>query len=138
MLTVTSDHGESLGEHGEKTHGYFVYDSTLRIPWILKAPRLAPGRFPHQVRIVDVMPTMSSLAGVAVEPLAGADGEDLRRFVENGDAPRARGLLRDAPAAQSVPVERAAVAPHRAPQVHRRAGPELYDARGRIPPSSAT
>jgi choline-sulfatase len=88
VLTVTSDHGESLGEHGEKTHGYFVYDSTLRIPWLLKAPRLAPGRFPHQVRIVDVMPTMASLAGAAVEPIAGADGVDLRPFVERGDAPR--------------------------------------------------
>ena len=38
VLSVTSDHGESLGEHGEATHGYYVYDSTIRIPWILKAP----------------------------------------------------------------------------------------------------
>jgi choline-sulfatase len=32
VLTVTSDHGESLGEHGEDTHGFFIYDSTIRIP----------------------------------------------------------------------------------------------------------
>jgi Flp pilus assembly protein TadD len=38
LLAIISDHGEGLGEHGEATHGLFLYDSTLRIPWILKPP----------------------------------------------------------------------------------------------------
>jgi arylsulfatase A-like enzyme/Flp pilus assembly protein TadD len=38
LLTIISDHGEGLGEHGEATHGLFLYDSTLRIPWIIKPP----------------------------------------------------------------------------------------------------
>src|SRR5262249_41051739 len=35
ITLVTADHGESLGEHGEETHGVFIYDSTLRVPWII-------------------------------------------------------------------------------------------------------
>ena len=65
VVSVTSDHGESLGEHGESTHGYFVYDSTVRIPWILKAPGVKARQFAHQVRIVDVLPTMIALSRVA-------------------------------------------------------------------------
>src|SRR5213076_2694083 len=44
VLSVSADHGESLGDHGEETHGFFLYDATLRIPWILKAPGLQPRR----------------------------------------------------------------------------------------------
>lgn len=58
IVAVTSDHGESLGEHGEKTHGFFVYDSTLHVPLILKAPGLKAGTFPYQVSLVDVLPTI--------------------------------------------------------------------------------
>ncbi len=87
VLGVTSDHGESLGEHGETTHGFFVYDSTLRIPWILKAPGLRPRRFPHQVRIVDVMPTMAGLAGAGVPVPSNADGMDLGPFLERDGSP---------------------------------------------------
>jgi choline-sulfatase len=65
IVSVTADHGESLGEHGEQTHGFFLYDATLRIPWILKAPGLAARRLPQLVRIVDEMPTILELAGVA-------------------------------------------------------------------------
>jgi choline-sulfatase len=65
VVSVTADHGESLGEHGEQTHGFFLYDATLRIPWILKAPGLTPRRVPQVVRIVDEMPTILDVAGVA-------------------------------------------------------------------------
>jgi tetratricopeptide (TPR) repeat protein len=88
VLSVTADHGESLGEHGEKTHGFFVYDSTLRIPWLLKSPGLTPRRYAHQVRIVDVMPTMASLAGAGAGALDAADGVDLRPLIASGESPR--------------------------------------------------
>ena len=35
LVIVAADHGESLGEHGERTHGVFVYDVTMRVPWII-------------------------------------------------------------------------------------------------------
>jgi choline-sulfatase len=65
VVSVTADHGESLGDHGEQTHGFFVYDAALRIPWILKAPGLVPDRVAQQVRIVDVMPTIVEVAHAA-------------------------------------------------------------------------
>ena len=57
VVSVTSDHGEALGDHGEATHGFFIYDSTLRIPWLLRVPGVAARRYLHQVRIIDIMPT---------------------------------------------------------------------------------
>ncbi len=43
LLTVLADHGEGLSEHGESTHGVFLYDSTLRIPWIMAGPVFRTG-----------------------------------------------------------------------------------------------
>lgn len=90
VLSVTADHGESLGEHGEDTHGFFIYDSTIRIPWLLKAPGLAAGRFAPQVRLVDVMPTMLALADTAAPgaPEAPAvEGTDLVPSLRAGTDP---------------------------------------------------
>ena len=66
MLTVlTSDHGESLGEHGENTHGYFVYESTLHVPLLVHAPgRIEPRRIPTPVSLADIAPTILELAGL--------------------------------------------------------------------------
>ena len=64
MVAVLGDHGEMLGEHGELTHGFFVYDSAVRIPLVVAAPGLAPRVVQDQVRIVDVMPTLLELLEV--------------------------------------------------------------------------
>ena len=61
VVAVLGDHGEMLGEHGEATHGFFVYDSAVRIPLVVAAPGLAPRVVEDQVRIVDVMPTLLEL-----------------------------------------------------------------------------
>jgi choline-sulfatase len=90
VLSVTSDHGESLGEHGEATHGYYVYDSTIRIPWILKAPGQTARRVAAQVRLVDVMPTMIDLAAIPVSaqpPISGVHGENLVPYLAKGSFP---------------------------------------------------
>ncbi len=64
VVAVLSDHGESLGEHGEYTHGIFLYDSTLHIPLILRGPGVPAGtRVKQQVRSIDVMPTILALLG---------------------------------------------------------------------------
>lgn len=76
IVLVTADHGESLGEHGEQTHGIFVYDATLRVPFILAGPGIPSGVTPKVVaRGVDVMPTLVDLAGLDV--MAGLDGRSL-------------------------------------------------------------
>jgi choline-sulfatase len=78
LVLVTADHGESLGEHGEDTHGIFIYDSTLRVPWIIAGPEIAPGRVSVTVaRGIDVAPTLLDYAGLALRP--EMEGRSLRR-----------------------------------------------------------
>jgi len=77
LVVATADHGESLGEHGELTHGVFVYDATLRVPLIVAGPGVSSGLVSMTVaRGIDIAPTVSDLAGVAVP--AGAEGRSLR------------------------------------------------------------
>jgi arylsulfatase A-like enzyme/Flp pilus assembly protein TadD len=67
LIIFLSDHGESLGEHGEKEHGFFVYDSTVRVPLLLKPPKnagLVAQRVADAVETIQVGPTVLDLAGV--------------------------------------------------------------------------
>jgi len=76
VVVFTADHGESLGEHGEQTHGIFAYEATLRVPLIVYAPRLAaPSVVRAPVRHVDVLPTVLDLVGMA--PPADLPGRSL-------------------------------------------------------------
>jgi choline-sulfatase len=62
VLMVLADHGESLAEHGESYHGVFLYEATLRIPWLIVAPGLPAGlRVKAQARTVDLLPTVMAL-----------------------------------------------------------------------------
>lgn len=65
VVVVAGDHGESLNEHGEATHGFFLYDATTRVPLIIRAPRVKPGRIDTLVRTVDVVPTVLNLLELA-------------------------------------------------------------------------
>jgi choline-sulfatase len=81
VVLLTADHGESLGEHGEETHGVFIYDATLRVPWIVAGPRVPAGRIGHVVaRGVDILPTLLDLTGVAAP--AALDGRSLRPAID--------------------------------------------------------
>ena len=65
IVVLTSDHGEGLGEHGEDVHGYFVYETTLRVPLVVRGPGVTPGtRIDTLVRSIDVFPTLLELAGI--------------------------------------------------------------------------
>jgi arylsulfatase A-like enzyme/Flp pilus assembly protein TadD len=64
VVVFTGDHGESLGEHGESTHGYFAYNSTLWVPLIIAAPGLKPGESGETVCHIDIFPTVCDLLGV--------------------------------------------------------------------------
>jgi Flp pilus assembly protein TadD len=80
LVLVTADHGESLGDHGEKTHGTFAYNATLKVPWLIWAgDAIEPRRFSSMVRHVDLMPTALDLLGVP--PPAGLEGLSLLPFV---------------------------------------------------------
>ena len=73
LLVVTSDHGEGLGEHGETVHGFFVYESTLHVPLLVRGPGVAAGRRIKGVaRSVDLLPSVLEMLGVP--PSAGWKG----------------------------------------------------------------
>ncbi|MEZ5331067.1 MAG: sulfatase-like hydrolase/transferase [Thermoanaerobaculia bacterium] len=76
-LVVTGDHGEGLGDHGEAFHGFFVYDSTVHVPLVLRLPADAQaGRVVDApVSHVDLLPTFAELAGTV--PPSGIDGGSL-------------------------------------------------------------
>lgn len=81
LVVVTADHGESLGEHGEATHGMFVYDSTLRVPWVLAGPGVPAGGVATVVgRLVDVAPTVLDYAGLPAP--ASIEGRSVRPAIE--------------------------------------------------------
>jgi choline-sulfatase len=75
ILVFTSDHGESLGEHGEKTHAIFIYESTVRVPLIFRYPRKLPAGKVYEapVRSVDLMSTILGLADADPGETQGVD-----------------------------------------------------------------
>jgi arylsulfatase A-like enzyme/Flp pilus assembly protein TadD len=85
IVVLTADHGESLGDHGEMTHGLFAYNSTLKIPLIVWAPGISPQVSKRLVADIDILPTVLDLAGV---PIPGTlDGHTLVPAL-NGAGPK--------------------------------------------------
>jgi arylsulfatase A-like enzyme/Flp pilus assembly protein TadD len=93
LVAAAGDHGESLGEHGERSHGIFIYSATMRIPLILVwEGRLPPGRrIEGIVSLADLAPTICDLAGL--DPLGGPGGESLVGAIRAGGAPARPVLL---------------------------------------------
>jgi arylsulfatase A-like enzyme/Tfp pilus assembly protein PilF len=68
LVVLLGDHGEGLGDHGESTHGFFIYDSTLRVPMIFKLPGASSPRgkrIPGPLRTIDVVPTVLQVLGLS-------------------------------------------------------------------------
>ena len=94
LIVLLSDHGESLGEHGEPTHGIFLYGATLDVPLIIAPPpgatlgspslSLAGRRVGGLARLVDVAPTVLDLVGLPVP--SGLDGVSLLPMVAHEGA----------------------------------------------------
>jgi len=73
LVILTSDHGEALGDHGEDVHGYFIYEATLRVPFVARGPGVKPGTtLTGVVRTIDIAPTVRDLANLPAAPAAGA------------------------------------------------------------------
>ena len=108
LVALVSDHGESLGEHGESEHGFFIYDATLRVPLIVKAPvgvvhaTTRPGTNPpggtmqgvsvaEPVALVDVAPTIAAVARLRPEETRSFQGYSLLLALRERDAPATAG-----------------------------------------------
>jgi arylsulfatase A-like enzyme len=109
LVVVTGDHGESLGEHGERTHSLFAYEPTLHVPLIVS--EIAPARrdavvkpavIATPVRHVDLLPTL--LASAAAPPVA-SDGASLLDTLAAGRGPE-RPSYFEARSAASSPAAR--------------------------------
>lgn len=91
LLVVTSDHGEGLGEHDETLHGFFVYQSTLAVPLILRGPGIVPGsQIKDTVGLVDLLPTAIDLLGLASPDELEPAGVSLAPALRSGTAPPVR------------------------------------------------
>jgi arylsulfatase A-like enzyme/tetratricopeptide (TPR) repeat protein len=91
-VIVTADHGESLGEHGEATHGMFAYDATIRVPLIIATITPATATAPRGVvidtpaRSIDIAPTVLDAIGQPADPKLS--GSSLRPVIAGDTADR--------------------------------------------------
>jgi arylsulfatase A-like enzyme/tetratricopeptide (TPR) repeat protein len=94
LIAIAGDHGEGLGDHGERTHGMLLYDSTLRVPLVLVAPGYGSAVIDEPVSLADVAPTILRAVGVASP--AEMKGRDLlaggRLKPDTTDAARSGGV----------------------------------------------
>jgi arylsulfatase A-like enzyme/cytochrome c-type biogenesis protein CcmH/NrfG len=82
-VVLVGDHGEGLGEHNEDTHGIFLYDSTTHVPLVVKLPEGAHAGqvVEEQVRTLDILPTLASIAGADLP--GRVDGASLLPLLQN-------------------------------------------------------
>lgn len=81
LIAVMADHGEAFGEHGEKHHGIFLYDETIHVPLLIKAPgQRSAKKISTRVGLVDVAPTILQEARLPVPP--AMQGESLVSFLK--------------------------------------------------------
>ncbi|MGA2981092.1 MAG: sulfatase-like hydrolase/transferase [Terriglobales bacterium] len=102
LIAMMSDHGESLGDHGEEFHGFFLYDATIHVPLFLKLPgdRFAGKRIENHVGLVDVLPTILQAVGIDVPP--EVQGQSLASMMgPNPRSPASEGT--DPPSSQDRP-----------------------------------
>jgi arylsulfatase A-like enzyme len=74
LIIVTSDHGEMLGESGRIGHGVFLHNAVLRVPLVMRYPRLLPAgtRLSAAVSLLDILPTVAEVAGIKLKPRPGS------------------------------------------------------------------
>jgi arylsulfatase A-like enzyme/Flp pilus assembly protein TadD len=86
LIIITSDHGEMLGEHGEKTHSFFIYQSAIKVPLIFKLPRQRKSRrIDGLAGLIDIVPTVCSLLGI--QSANQMQGKDLSGWLSGENMP---------------------------------------------------
>lgn len=83
LVVIAGDHGESLGEHGEQTHSVFIYESTIKVPLIMRYPGKLPAgiRINAPVSLADVVPTVLDILGIRSQ--ADFNGSSLIDVIHN-------------------------------------------------------
>ncbi|MDH4203619.1 MAG: sulfatase-like hydrolase/transferase [Phycisphaerae bacterium] len=81
LVIITGDHGESLGDHGETSHGFFIYHSTLHVPLIIRVPGGPKGLVNETVGLIDIVPTVCGLLGIDIPGII--QGRDLSEYFSN-------------------------------------------------------
>ena len=84
LVVLTADHGEALGEHGELTHSFFAYNSTLHVPLIIAGPGVTARRVAANVAHIDIWPTVRELLGLGPRP--SLQGRSLAGLMATGKA----------------------------------------------------
>ncbi len=117
LLALMSDHGEGLGQHGEETHGIFLYDETIHIPLLFKSPfAAASARVETRTSLVDVAPTILELASIPVP--AAVQGRSLKKTIAEAASatrfPNRQGDLHTTSNSAELPVYSETDYPHRA------------------------
>ena len=85
-VVVVGDHGEGRSDHGELTHGWFVYRSTMRVPFLISGPNVKTRRVAELTSVVDITPTILEL--VEVDIPADLDGISLASVLEGEEPPQ--------------------------------------------------
>jgi len=86
LLIITGDHGEMLGEHREQEHGYFIYQSAIKVPLIFKLPQQRKSKnIKDTVSLIDIVPTICSLLDIQVPPQV--QGKDLSPYFSGNAKP---------------------------------------------------
>ena len=84
LIILVGDHGEMLEEHGEAEHGYFVYQSAMKVPMMIKLPGTTKAtRIKETVGLIDIAPTVYSLLDIT--PPANLEGTDISTYFKNDD-----------------------------------------------------
>ncbi len=89
VVVLTSDHGEGLGDHGESYHGFFIYDATVHVPFIVRLPGGVEGGrvVDDAVSHVDIAPTLAELIGLPEIAPSAVHGRSLLPDIEGRSAP---------------------------------------------------
>ena len=86
LIILTADHGESLGQHGEETHGYFAYNVTIWVPLIISFPGLKHEIVRQQVSHIDIFPTACDILNVEKPPFL--EGHSLLQALKGKKLPK--------------------------------------------------
>jgi arylsulfatase A-like enzyme len=86
IVVFASDHGEGHGDHGEQTHSMLLYDTTIRVPLVIRVPGGVAGQVVEdRVGLVDITPTILNLLDVS--PPGDLDGRSLVPFLRSDEPP---------------------------------------------------
>jgi arylsulfatase A-like enzyme len=86
LVVIAGDHGEGLHDHGERHHSFLLYETTQRVPFVIRAPGVGVRRVAEPVALIDLMPTVLDLVGLEVPE--GQRGISLRAALSGDELPR--------------------------------------------------